>query len=683
MTLTDSTTRFDEVLVIEDNAATAERRREVGVSNDDVGQTITVRVHRVNAWGKAVAASKVYPAGSARSKRSGRIQLADGLLGRAVAPIDWAVVVAGTYYGSSPAFLAALRKRGLPFIVQIRPSTMVRLVADDSVTIHASEALDQAEWSALTITHPDGTQFSCSASKLATVSLPVGQATLFAAQVGSIRGVHRGTIIGLSSFDADLADLVRLVSYARWIRTTTRQGARRENGSANGVEPTGVSSKLAVRVNINLARRQDARRQASPTATQGALKGMLRKAASTLNVVELFSGAGGMGLGFLLGGGAEARYRIVYSAEANPIFARTLRQNHELFECLKERPVEARTPPEITPVDLRQQEALRAAVESIRASGEAHVLIGGPPCQGFSMANRNSWSGHNPHNELIKVFLDYVQAIRPLVFLVENVQGILWTPDGKQSSSIVDIMEQRMASSGYTIFPKIIDAAWYGVPQHRTRLFILGLHRDLGYSTKDFDRWGPFPVPAFGSEDQPYITVREAIGDLPQIGNGASSGTLKYPSLTSEMLHENPYLKYLRQDEVDEVITDHVTSRHADYVIERYAKIPEGGNWESIRSDLSNYANVDRTHSNIYRRLRWDEPSVTIGHYRKSMLVHPSQDRGLSLREATRLQSFPDWFRFAGTTDGGSGGLMHKQQQLANAVCPLVTKALAEFILEL
>jgi site-specific DNA-cytosine methylase len=118
-------------------------------------------------------------------------------------------------------------------------------------------------------------------------------------------------------------------------------------------------------------------------------------------------------------------------------------------------------------------------------------------------------------------------------------------------------------------------------------------------------------------------------------------------------------------------------------VHERYRCIPQGGNWEDITEALTNYSDVERTHSNIYRRLSWREPSITIGHYRKSMLVHPSQNRGLSLREAARLQSFPDWFRFIGTVNGDSGGLMHKQQQLANAVCPLVTKSLAEFLLRL
>jgi site-specific DNA-cytosine methylase len=132
-----------------------------------------------------------------------------------------------------------------------------------------------------------------------------------------------------------------------------------------------------------------------------------------------------------------------------------------------------------------------------------------------------------------------------------------------------------------------------------------------------------------------------------------------------------------------DIIWDHVTSRHADYVVERYRQIPAGGNWRDVTELMTNYADVDRTHSNIYRRLRWDEVSITIGHYRKSMIIHPDQPRGLSIREAARLQSFPDWFRFAGTPASVGGGITHKQQQLANAVSPLVTKAVAEFLIRL
>jgi site-specific DNA-cytosine methylase len=183
--------------------------------------------------------------------------------------------------------------------------------------------------------------------------------------------------------------------------------------------------------------------------------------------------------------------------------------------------------------------------------------------------------------------------------------------------------------------------------------------------------------------ERAYTTVRDAIADLPRIGNGHDKEATPYTEPTEQELRSKTYLGFVRAHAPKHLVSDHVTSRHADYVIERYKQIPAGGNWEDITDSLTNYADVERTHSNIYRRLACNQPSITIGHYRKSMLVHPRQNRGLSLREASRLQSFPDWFRFSGTVNGGPGGLMHKQQQLANAVCPLVTKAVAEFLLKL
>lgn len=314
-------------------------------------------------------------------------------------------------------------------------------------------------------------------------------------------------------------------------------------------------------------------------------------------------------------------------------------------------------------------------------------MIGGPPCQGCSNANRNSWHSSNPHNQLIDVFLTYVEKLRPLVFLMENVQGILWTPKKSRSSSQLSILEhfsQRMRAAGYLVFPKLVDAVWYGVPQHRNRFFILGISCDLGYAADHFGSWGPFPCPTHGpGTDRAYVTSRDALGDLPRIWNGCDQSKMDYEEPSVGALERNWFLRTMRDGAPTGIIWDHVTSRHAPYVIERYRHIPPGGNWEDIAARLTNYADIERTHSNIYRRLNWGEPSITIGHYRKSMLVHPNQDRGLSLREASRLQSFPDWFRFAGSLSGEDGGLTHKQQQLANAVCPLVTKALAEYILQL
>jgi DNA-cytosine methyltransferase len=323
-------------------------------------------------------------------------------------------------------------------------------------------------------------------------------------------------------------------------------------------------------------------------------------------------------------------------------------------------------------------------VQSVaREFGGVDVVIGGPPCQGFSNANRNSWSSKNPNNKLVETYLDYVIRLRPRVFIMENVQGIMWTKKhgGHDELSVAEDVASRFAAAGYRIFPKLLDAAWYGVPQHRNRFFLLGLHADLGYAQDDFGEWGPFPRPTHGpSTSTPFVSVREAIADLPPIENGAPAEELPYAASRTA---GNAFLADMRRWAPRDVIWDHVTSRHAEYVIERYGRIPAGGNWSDIAHMMTNYAAVERTHSNIYRRLIWDEPSITIGHYRKAMLVHPEQHRGLSLREASRLQSFPDWFRFAGSEHRIEGGLTYKQQQLGNAVCPLVTRAVADYLLKL
>lgn len=673
------TSRY-QILVLEDNAAAAARHVDVGVANGGDGSVITVRVHRFNGGPPELAASRSYRAGAKRGQRNGRINFALRLLWRAN-PGNGSVVVAGTSYGSAGAFVDSLANQGVPFVVEVRPSTLLDIAG---VRMKAGDLLAQGKWRKVAAELPDGTNVIYTAAKLADVALPRGNGRLFAARVGGVEGAERSTVIGISSFDAALDELLRLVGYSRWIRPASRRQVRSARGAADGAEPEGKAAGLRARANITLARRQDERAGSAPPAEAPFVpRGALGAQRARLKIVELFAGAGGMGLGFLLAGGDRARYRIVYSGEANPIYVQTLRANHAAVSDALRLSFRQVAPSQTEPADLRRRDVLDEVSALGRRVNGVDVLIGGPPCQGFSMANRNSWHGRNPHNRLVDVFLQYVEVLRPRVFLMENVQGILWTPKGGSTVSVVDVLERRLRALGYLIFPKLLDAVWYGVPQHRTRFFLLGVHRNLGYDAADFGEWGPFPLPTHGPGRQPYVTVAEAIGDLPPVGNGADSETLEYREPARRELACNPFLRYARCGAERDVISDHVTSKHANYVIERYRKIPQGGNWEDIKDDLTNYADVARTHSNIYRRLRWDEPAITIGHYRKSMLVHPEQHRGLSLREAARLQSFPDWARFLGTHDGMPGGLMHKQQQLANAVCPLVTKAIADFILQL
>ena len=416
------------------------------------------------------------------------------------------------------------------------------------------------------------------------------------------------------------------------------------------------------------------------------LEKRLTAAKTTLNVVELFAGAGGMGLGFLNALGADGRgYRIAGSAEIHPIYAQTLRQNHAYMEHAGLTPRDT-TPSECVPMDLCSPSVRKRLGAAARERGDVDVVIGGPPCQGFSSANRNSWSSSNPNNRLVDAFMDCVGQLNPRVLLMENVQGILWTPRDRTAAgpSVATHVLKRLERMGYLVFPKLLDAVWYGAPQNRNRFFLLGIHKDVGYRPQDFGTWGPFPKPTHGpGTGKAFVTVRDAIRDLPRLANGDDTAECAYTSDPAQ-LQRNAFLRAMRTGAPADMVWDHITSRHADYVIERYKRIPQGKNWEAVRELMTNYADVDRTHSNIYRRLAWSEPAITMGHYRKSMIIHPSQHRGLSLREAARLQSFPDWFRFAGAEDGSlTGGLIHKQQQLANAVCPSVTKAVAEFILNL
>ncbi|HEV8650568.1 MAG TPA: DNA cytosine methyltransferase [Actinomycetes bacterium] len=540
----------------------------------------------------------------------------------------------------------------------------------------------------------DGRSVTYAVARLGAGRLGSGPAgSLFTAQTGGINGVHPGTVFGLSmADDATLEQLIETVGWARWIRPLVRRversAALREAGSGDEGPGAVNGSGPRLRANIKLSRRQD---QADAVARlvphwRPPSRRRLVSASRPVNVVELFAGAGGMGLGFLLAGSGRSRYRLVYSGEVDPIYVQTLSSNHAAVDRILPGSVPL-TPTHVDSVDLRSTKAQKEVERRAEEWGGADVLIGGPPCQGFSNANRNSRHSSNPHNQLIDVFLRYVVRLAPRVFLLENVQGIHWTRKSgapQARSSVLDHIRTRMAAAGYEVFVQLLDAVWYGVPQYRSRLFVLGVHRDLGYDPDDFGPWGPFPQPSHGpGTSRDYITVRDAVGDLPPVGNGHAVERMAYVEPTRAALGANSFLSIMRVGAEQNAVTDHVTSRHADYVIERYQKIPPGGNWESIADTLTNYADVNRTHSNIYRRLLWGEPSITIGHYRKSMLVHPSQHRGLSLREAARLQSFPDWFRFQGNPAGGRGGLVHKQQQLANAVCPLVTKAIAELILEL
>lgn len=268
------------------------------------------------------------------------------------------------------------------------------------------------------------------------------------------------------------------------------------------------------------------------------------------------------------------------------------------------------------------------------------LIFGGPPCQGFSTSNQRTRNRANSKNWLFKPMMEIVKYTMPSWVVIENVRGLLETEGG----FFLKLIEDELKASGYAVSSRVLLASDYGVPQNRSRLFVVA-----NIDGKIFE----FPNALTCKK----VTVRDAISDLPALDNGACQDELPYNDV-----QPSSYAARLRGDQ--DTCFNNIVTRNAEHIIKRYMHIPQGGNWESIPEKLmDNYKDFKRCHTGIYRRLELDRPSVVIGNYRKNMLIHPVQNRGLSVREAARIQSIPDDFVF-------KGSIGFQQQQVGNAVPP-------------
>lgn len=346
--------------------------------------------------------------------------------------------------------------------------------------------------------------------------------------------------------------------------------------------------------------------------------------------IDLFSGAGGLSLGAELAG-----ITIKMAVEKDKAAALTYSKNHHHVMMLND--------------DIRK---LTSIPEELNGQDEQRIIIGGPPCQGFSLSNVRTRNIDNTKNWLFEEYLRITEMWLPDWIVLENVSGILQTADGYFWETI----KKSFSGLGYTLSEDVLSAYDYGIPQKRNRVFLVGNLHGI-----EFD----FPK---AKKTRKHVTVADAISDLPILTNGASFDRLPYKCKAI-----SKYAKKLRGH--SHFAYNNLVSVNSELILERYKYIPQGGNWKDIPPELmNNYTDCSRCHTGIYHRLSMDEPSSVIGNYRKNMLIHPLENRGLSVREAARIQSFPDNFVFYGS-------IGQQQQQVGNAVPPMLAKIVFERLL--
>jgi DNA (cytosine-5-)-methyltransferase len=342
------------------------------------------------------------------------------------------------------------------------------------------------------------------------------------------------------------------------------------------------------------------------------------------NIIDLFSGVGGLSKGFEWEG-----FSPVLANEIDESIATSYRKNHPGVTVINE---------DITKLKIEEV--------FLKYKGVCSV-VGGPPCQGFSQKGKRNIID-DPRNYLFKYFFEVVNYVKPKYFVIENVPNILTANKGSFKREIYNIFE----NIGYTLNSNVLNASDYGVPQNRRRAIIIG---KLGYEKVE--------MPPMCNRT---TTVWDAISDLAYLnsGEGEQSSNYIFSPLTD-------YQRKMRGNST--ILYNHQATKHSDIALKRMMLIPVNGN----RSDLPKEHLTKSIFSGTWSRINKDELSVTITTRfdtpASGRFMHPFLNRAITVREAARIQSFPDDFVFYGIKTS-------QMQQVGNAVPPLLAKAIAKVI---
>lgn len=354
----------------------------------------------------------------------------------------------------------------------------------------------------------------------------------------------------------------------------------------------------------------------------------------SLNVVSLFSGGGGLDLGF-----KNAGYNILWAIDNNKNAVETYRANiGKHIMCA-----------DINEIDL----------ETIPT---ADIVIGGPPCQSFSLAgNRNV---EDARGQLVWRYIEIIKHVKPKAFVFENVTGLL-SAKNSNGEKIFELLKKTFIEIGYNIESKVVNAVDYGIPQKRKRVIIVGLKGNVQFE---------FPQATHNENGiglKKYVSVADALGDLPSAIDD-ENGKVSYLC--------EPQNEYQKKMRTYNYVTEHFIPQMSE--LDKYivSHVKPGGNYMDIPTDVKSERirrlQRDGGHTTCYGRMHPEQPSYTINTYfnrpNVGCNIHYSQDRLITVREALRLQSFPDSYKIISTSKQG------KNLIVGNAVPPLLAEVIAK-----
>jgi DNA (cytosine-5)-methyltransferase 1 len=353
-------------------------------------------------------------------------------------------------------------------------------------------------------------------------------------------------------------------------------------------------------------------------------------------VIDLFCGAGGLSDGF-----RQSGYSVRFGSDIDPVFGETYSKSHA-GAVFVAKPIQ----------DLTSDEVFSATG---LCKGQLDVLVGGPPCQGYSI-NNHGRGEHDPRAGLFREYLRLVQELAPKWLVMENVTGLLSIAGGQ----LIALISKEISKLGYNVQWQVLRAEDYGIPQERRRVVIIA--NRIGAPIH-------FPTIEYGVSLKPLTTIWDAIGDLPLLG---VVGEAHYPT--------TPLTEYQsKMRENTHKLSNHYGPKLGALNLERVRHIPSGGSWRDIPFELlpEGMKRAKRSdHTKRYGRPRPTDLSCTIltkcdihwGAY-----IHPIENRAFTVREAARLQSFADDFVFYGS-------MTEQFVQIGNAVPPLMARSIANAI---